>query len=123
MKRMHYRLASFKVGLPSTIFDFGSSHSDAAKAGSRVAGPLAGVLGNVFKSIAGMTGDELEREGGLVMETATAYITGNVPPGLRAQAVSCAEGAANGYAETLSTGYKPLIWVGDYEVHRWVAHH
>jgi hypothetical protein len=105
--RLHYKLASFSINdLPSTAFDFSGPDRDAAKAGARVATPLAGVLAKVFTAVGHWTAAEPGREWSLVAGSITSYVTGHVDSPLQKRALSCAKEGSEAYAEAAETGAK-----------------
>jgi hypothetical protein len=107
---MHHELADLPISVPSTTFDFGSADQDAAKAGSRIASPLAGLLTKVFTSIANWTGAEPGREWELIAGSISDYIQGHVSSPLQHSALSCAKEATEGFGAAKEAGLEGLAY-------------
>jgi hypothetical protein len=93
------------------------------KAGQRVSGPIAGVLGAVFMAVANWTGAEPGREWNLIAGSVSSYLTGRANGANQRRALSCAKEATEGYGELLETGVKPLMygWAATKCIAAWIA--
>jgi RHS repeat-associated protein len=114
-RRTHAALASYS--LPSTLFDFHSPAEDAARAGSRVAGPLEDVLQKVYHEINAATIGEGVREWNIVGVNIINYVRGRYSSEVK-KLIGCAKDGTEGYAEAkgdpLAAGYAAVRCIAAY---------